>query len=76
MPPLARRMISRWPQTIRRTRGWRCWPRTVWCPRAPYLPFVKLVFGTEYDKTRLTEYATALAHARRVGLGKGHCPRI
>lgn len=43
-------------------------------PRAPYLPFVKLVFGTEYDKTRLTEYATALTHARRIGLGKGALP--
>jgi hypothetical protein len=43
-------------------------------PRAPYLPFVKLVFGAGHDKTRLTEYATALAHARRVGLGKGALP--
>ncbi|MCX7676399.1 MAG: hypothetical protein N2Z59_03370 [Alteraurantiacibacter sp.] len=39
--------------------------------RAPMLPVVKLVFGTDYDKTRLTEYATALTHARRVGLGRG-----
>jgi hypothetical protein len=58
MPPLARRMISRWPDDTP-DKGWRCWPRMVWRPRAPYLPFVKLVFGTEYDKTRLTEYATA-----------------
>jgi hypothetical protein len=40
-------------------------------PRAPLLPLVKLVFGADYDKTRLTEYATALAHAQRLGLGRG-----
>lgn len=39
--------------------------------RAPMTPVVKLVFGADYDKTRLTEYATALSHARRVGLGRG-----
>jgi len=40
-------------------------------PRAPMLPLVKLVFGADYDKTRLTEYATVLIHARRLGLGRG-----
>ncbi len=39
--------------------------------RAPMTPIVKLVFGIDYDKTRLTEYATALTHAHRVGIGKG-----
>jgi hypothetical protein len=39
--------------------------------RAPMTPVVKLVFGTEYDKTRLTEYASALSHAQRIGLGRG-----
>jgi hypothetical protein len=39
--------------------------------RAPMTPVVKLVFGADYDKTRLTEYASALAHARRQGLGRG-----
>jgi len=39
--------------------------------RAPLIPLVKLVFGADYDKTRLTEYATVLGHARRTGLGKG-----
>ena len=34
-------------------------------------PVVKLVFGADYDKTRLTEFATALGHARRLELGKG-----
>jgi len=39
--------------------------------RAPMTPVVKLVFGADYDKTRLTEYAAALTHARRLGLGQG-----
>lgn len=39
--------------------------------RAPMTPVVKLVFGADYDKTRLTEYASALGHAKRVGLGRG-----
>lgn len=39
--------------------------------RAPMTPIVKLVFGAEYDKTRLTEYAAALMHAQRLGLGRG-----
>lgn len=39
--------------------------------RAPMTPVVKLVFGADYDKTRLTEYATALTHAQRIGLGRG-----
>ena len=33
--------------------------------RAPMTPIVKLVFGADYDKTRLTEYAAVLAHAQR-----------
>lgn len=39
--------------------------------RAPMTPVVKLVFGADHDKTRLTEYAAALGHARRIGLGQG-----
>jgi hypothetical protein len=39
--------------------------------RAPMVPVVKLVFGADYDKTRITEYATALSHAHRVGLNRG-----
>jgi hypothetical protein len=34
-------------------------------------PVVKLVFGADYDKTRLTEYAAALTHAHRLGLARG-----
>ncbi len=36
-------------------------------PRAPFTPTVKLVFGAGYDKTRLSEYATALSFAKRHG---------
>ena len=39
--------------------------------RAPMTPVVKLVFGAEYDKTRLTEYAAVLGHAHRVGVERG-----
>ncbi|MEO6248064.1 MAG: hypothetical protein ABIO85_05725 [Sphingomicrobium sp.] len=33
--------------------------------RAPMTPIVKLVFGIDYDKTRLTEFAAALSFAER-----------
>jgi hypothetical protein len=33
--------------------------------RAPMTPIVKLVFGVDYDKARLTEFAAALAYAQR-----------
>ena len=39
--------------------------------RAPMTPIVKLVFGSAYDKTRLTEYAAVLSHAHRVGVERG-----
>ena len=39
--------------------------------RAPMTPVVKLVFGHDYDKTRLTEYAAVLNHAHRIGLERG-----
>lgn len=35
--------------------------------RAPFTPALKLTFGKDYDKTRLTEYAAALAYACRQG---------
>lgn len=34
-------------------------------------PIVKLVFGADYDKTRLTEYATVLGYAHRAGVARG-----
>jgi hypothetical protein len=33
--------------------------------RAPMTPIVKLVFGIDYDKARLTEFASALSYAQR-----------
>jgi hypothetical protein len=39
--------------------------------RAPMTPVVKLVFGHDYDKTRLTEYAAVLSHAHRLRLERG-----
>jgi hypothetical protein len=44
--------------------------------RAPMTPVVKLVFGQDYDKTRLTEYAAVLTHAQRLGLGRGSLARF
>jgi hypothetical protein len=35
--------------------------------RAPLTPTVKLVFGADHDKTRISEYAAALAYAARHG---------
>ncbi|MBH5321335.1 hypothetical protein I5L03_01900 [Erythrobacter sp. JGD-13] len=39
--------------------------------RAPMTPIVKLVFGVDYDKTRLTEYAAVLSYAQRHGIAQG-----
>ena len=39
--------------------------------RAPMTPIVKLVFGIEYDKSRLTEFAAALSYARRQDIERG-----
>ena len=39
--------------------------------RAPMTPIVKLVFGIDYDKTRLTEFAAALSHAERENVDFG-----
>jgi hypothetical protein len=39
--------------------------------RAPMTPIVKLVFGIDYDKARLTEFAAALSYARRTGVAQG-----
>lgn len=43
--------------------------------RAPMTPVVKLVFGADYDKTRLTEYAAVLSHAHRLQVGRGSLAR-
>ncbi|MCJ7421441.1 hypothetical protein [Sphingomicrobium astaxanthinifaciens] len=39
--------------------------------RAPMTPIVKLVFGIDYDKTRLTEFAAALSYGHRKGIAQG-----
>lgn len=39
--------------------------------RAPMTPIVKLVFGVDYDKKRLTEFAAVLAHAANLDIGEG-----
>ncbi|MCI4588696.1 hypothetical protein MOK15_01050 [Sphingobium sp. BYY-5] len=39
--------------------------------RSPMTAIIKLVFGATYDKTRITEYATALDHALAADLGVG-----
>jgi hypothetical protein len=39
--------------------------------RAPMTPIVKLVFGIDYDKARLTEFAAALSYAQRQDIGAG-----
>ena len=39
--------------------------------RAPMTPIAKLVFGADYDKSRLTEFAAVLSHARRTDTEPG-----
>lgn len=39
--------------------------------RSPMTAIAKLIFGATYDKTRLTEYATVLDHARLADMGAG-----
>ena len=40
--------------------------------RAPMTAVAKLVFGNDYDKTRLTEFASVLTHAKRHEVGRDH----
>jgi hypothetical protein len=44
--------------------------------RAPMTPVAKLVFGADYDKTRLTEFAAVLDHARRHAVAPGALPQF
>ena len=39
--------------------------------RAPYTPIVKLVFGADYDKTRVAEFAAAIVYGRSKSLPFG-----
>jgi hypothetical protein len=42
--------------------------------RAPYTPVIKLVFGADYDKTRVAEFAAAIVYGRRKNLSVGSFP--
>jgi hypothetical protein len=44
--------------------------------RAPMTPIVKLVFGADYDKTRVTEFAAVLTHAAACGVPEGGLPDL
>jgi hypothetical protein len=44
--------------------------------RAPMTPVVKLVFGVDYDKARLTEFAAALSFAQRQDIAHGEFQRF
>ena len=44
--------------------------------RSPMTPVTKLVFGPDYDKTRLTEFAAVLDHARRHAVAHGALPQF
>jgi hypothetical protein len=44
--------------------------------RAPMTAVAKLVFGADYDKTRLTEFAAVLSHGHRLGLPSGGLRRM
>ena len=44
-------------------------------PRAPMTPVAKLVFGVDYDKTRLAEIATVLRYAEREDVAPTDLPR-
>jgi hypothetical protein len=39
--------------------------------RSPMTAVVKLIFGADYDKTRITEYAVALDHGAAQGIARG-----
>jgi hypothetical protein len=39
--------------------------------RAPMTPIVKLIFGAQYDKARVTEFAAALSYGRREDVAQG-----
>lgn len=45
-------------------------------PRAPMTGIVKLVFGSDYDKTRIAEYSAVLALGRRKGLESGALAKL
>lgn len=44
--------------------------------RAPMTPVIKLVFGRDYDKARVTEFAAVLSHGRRTMVAAGALPAL
>jgi hypothetical protein len=44
--------------------------------RAPMTAVAKLVFGADYDKARLTEFAAVLSHARRHSIAMGQLTQV
>ncbi|MDB5681366.1 MAG: hypothetical protein JWO16_1171, partial [Sphingomonas bacterium] len=44
--------------------------------RAPMTAVAKLVFGADYDKARLTEFAAVLSHARRHAIPAGQLTEV
>ncbi|NNC46828.1 MAG: hypothetical protein HKO13_00135 [Sphingomonas sp.] len=44
--------------------------------RAPMTPIIKLVFGADYNKSRITEFSTALAYAHRTEIGFGQFKEV
>lgn len=44
-------------------------------PRAPMTPVIKLIFGTDYDKTRVAEYAAVLDYAASREMAAGTLAR-
>lgn len=44
--------------------------------RAPMTAVAKLVFGADYDKARLTEFAAVLSHARRHAIAAGELSQM
>lgn len=45
-------------------------------PRAPMAAIVRLIFGAEYDKARLAEFAAVLSHGHRLNLPSGGLRRM
>lgn len=44
--------------------------------RSPMTAVIKLVFGADYDKTRIAEYALALDHANATGVARGELAEL
>ena len=44
--------------------------------RAPHTPIVKLVFGSDYDKTRLAEFASVIAWCQRKAVPRGEASAL